>query len=113
VPVYGFGETSVFGTLAPGDSAAGRAVRRVTRHLSFQVPLVKGRGWFNYGFGLLPHRQPIHVVVGAPLVLPAIAAPTRADVAEWHGKYVVRLEALFAEYRDVYAPGEADLRIVK
>jgi len=36
--------------------------------LGFTMPLVKGRGIFNYDFGLLPFREPVFTVVSVILV---------------------------------------------
>lgn len=47
----------------------------------------------------LPYDDSLHVVVGKPLQLPTIAAPSADQVKEWHSKYVAELEALFDRYK--------------
>ena len=47
----------------------------------------------------------MHTVVGKPLRLPRIVATTKKQVAEWHGKYVDALKALFNRHKAKYAPG--------
>ena len=50
-----------------------------------------GRWWCP----LLPHAGvELVTCVGAPLQLPRIADPSKADVAEWHGKYVEALQVM-------------------
>ena len=49
----------------------------------------------------------IHTVVGEPLKLPRIAEPTKAQVDEWHDKYIKALQALFNRHKAKYAPGAA------
>ena len=65
VPVYGFGENNVYNV---ADIAKAPGVQRLLelfkRYAGFAIPLVRGRGFFNFSFGILPHRRPIFVVIG-------------------------------------------------
>ena len=42
------------------------------RLLGFSMPIFHGRGIFNYSLGLLPHRRPLNVVIGAPIPVPKV-----------------------------------------
>ncbi|ESL11749.1 hypothetical protein TRSC58_00493 [Trypanosoma rangeli SC58] len=112
VPVYAFGENDVYRIPRIAGSAwwrrVGEKFRKVT---TFVLPLFLGRGWFNYSFGILPHRRPITVVVGEPLPVPKIPQPTSEDLQDWHDKYVTALKRLFDEYRAVYDVESSGLRI--
>eukprot|EP01006_Ploeotia_vitrea_P046058 TRINITY_DN66990_c5_g3_i4.p1 TRINITY_DN66990_c5_g3~~TRINITY_DN66990_c5_g3_i4.p1 ORF type:complete len:160 (-),score=79.35 TRINITY_DN66990_c5_g3_i4:998-1477(-) len=107
VPVFGFGENEVFEQIQnPRGSWLRRLQDRLQTKLGFAMPLIKGRGVFQYKFGIMPHRRPIRVVVGAPIDVPKVA---RADITPelvntYHTKYLEALQRLFDEYKDVYAP---------
>lgn len=103
VPVYAFGENDVYRVPRIARSERWKRVERAFRRAtSFAFPLFVGRGWFNYGLGPLPHRRPIAVVVGEPLLVPKIPQPTDEDVRVWHEKYVEALTQLFDKYHCVY-----------
>jgi len=66
VPVFSFGENDVFVQLVPNPE--GTTIRKwqnaMKKALGFTLPIVMGRGVFNYDFGFLPLRKRI-VSVGA------------------------------------------------
>jgi len=117
VPVFAFGETDVYDQV---DNPRGSTLRRVQNvlqnTLGFAIPLVKGRGVFNYRMGLLPHRRAIHTVVGEPIPVPKmdVAAITGAVLDQYHARYIEALTSLFDRYKDIYAPNRAaNMRIVQ
>ncbi|KPI90035.1 hypothetical protein ABL78_0895 [Leptomonas seymouri] len=114
VPVYGFGENNVYNV---ADLASEPEVQHLLgllkRYLGFAIPLVKGRGFFNFSYGILPHRRPIVVVVGEPIEVPRIAKPTAQDLDEWQAKYIEGLQKLYDEHRGVYDLEATGLRIVR
>ena len=91
------------------------------RLLSFSLPLFIGSGVYQYSFGILPHRRPITVVIGAPIKTPTpmkIAAqsddndiPTEL-IDEYHKKYVDSLIALFDEHNPKYGHPDSKLTII-
>ena len=102
VPVFGFGETNVYDNLADGRPWLRRLMKKVQKTIGFALPLVSGRGYFTYSWGILPHRRPIVTVVGCPLILPKIEKPTQEDVDKWHKKYCEALMELYHENKSVY-----------
>jgi 2-acylglycerol O-acyltransferase 2 len=102
VPIYAFGETNVYGNYAEGRPWLQNILKKMQKRLGFAIPLIKGRGWFNYNFGPIPHRRQIICVVGKPLDVPKIEKPTQEDVDEWHGKYVQALLDLYHANKPVY-----------
>mmetsp|Transcript_11881 Transcript_11881/g.32105 ORF Transcript_11881/g.32105 Transcript_11881/m.32105 type:complete len:189 (+) Transcript_11881:85-651(+) len=50
----------------------------------------------------LPYDKSLNVVVGKPLQLPTIRKPTDSQVEEWHGKYMVELEALYNRHKGTF-----------
>jgi hypothetical protein len=90
----------------PRGSTLRKIQDRLQQRLGFAFPLVKGRGIFQYNFGLLPHRRPITTFVGAPVVLPKIAKGeiTDALINECHERYKAALLQLFNTYKSTFAP---------
>ena len=74
------------------DNPRGSTLRKIQealqQRLGFAFPLVKGRGIFNYSFGLLAHRRPITTFVGPPLILPKIDKKDITDeiISEWSAR---------------------------
>jgi len=108
VPVISFGETDVWRQM---DNPPGSRLRNIQmclmKRLGFSIPLIKGRGIFNYDFGLLPHRRPITSIVGEPIPLPKIERPTQEDINKYHQKYIGALQDLFDRYKGEYAPNSS------
>lgn len=105
VPVLSFGENDVFDRVDNSQSPTSwvyRLQQLVKRLLGFTTPLPRGRGVFNYSFGLLPYRIPIDTVVGAPLEVPHLPEYTQEDLEHWHNKYLEALQELYTSHRDTY-----------
>lgn len=106
VPVFGFGENDIWdqdeqpkeGTFAHKFNTA------MTKNLGIVMPAFSGRGIFNYNRGLLPHRRPIHVVVGEPIQLEKVDNPSREQVAKLHATYVTALQKLYDTHASKYVP---------
>ena len=63
-------------------------------------------------FPLLPKGGvKIHIVVGRPLVLPAVDSPReprKEEVNLWHERYIGELKRIYEEYKDVAYGNEAE-----
>jgi len=116
VPVFSFGETDIYDQL---ENSQGTRLRRIQdvlqKKLGFAMPLVKGRGIFQYRMGLMPQRRPIHSVVGSPIELPKVAkdAITQELVDKYHQIYVTELLDLFDKYKNKYASNRSSITIVQ
>ncbi|XP_039557951.1 2-acylglycerol O-acyltransferase 2-like, partial [Passer montanus] len=63
VPVFSFGENELFRQVPnPPGSRLRRLQARLQRLMGVALPLFHARGVFQYSFGLLPFRRPIHTV---------------------------------------------------
>ena len=63
VPVFSFGENEVFDQV---ENPRGTCLRWIQERLQslmgISLPLFHARGIFQYSFGLMPYRKPIHTV---------------------------------------------------
>ena len=98
VPVFGFGENELYSQVKnPQGSFIRRIQDKLQIRLGFAIPIFRGRGIFQYNFGVLPQRHPIHVLFGEPIKCPQM---NRADITpeilnKYHGLYMMRLKELF------------------
>uniref|UniRef100_A0AAY4BR54 Acyltransferase n=1 Tax=Denticeps clupeoides TaxID=299321 RepID=A0AAY4BR54_9TELE len=89
VPVFSFGENELFDQM---ENPTGSALRRIQEHLQklmgVALPLFHARGVFQYSFGLLPYRKPIHTVVGRPIPVVQTPSPSKEDIDDLHIRYL-------------------------
>mmetsp|Transcript_16975 Transcript_16975/g.39180 ORF Transcript_16975/g.39180 Transcript_16975/m.39180 type:complete len:432 (+) Transcript_16975:54-1349(+) len=105
-PAYTFGECDLYTSLTAG--ASGRLW--MLRNLGFVVPVFWGPHWWA---PWLPRADvPLHTVVGEPLQLPCIPAPTKEDVAHWHGKYIECLTLIFETHKGRFGYQSRSLEVV-
>lgn len=104
VPMYNFGENDVFDQW--GDNPRGSYLREVQMWIKNKFglcpPLFKGRGIFNYSFGMLPHRRPITSVVGAPIRPMQKDNPTEREIDALHAEYCKALVDLFETHKSLH-----------
>lgn len=113
VPVYGFGENNVYNVSELAEEPLVRRIlQKVKRYTGFAIPLIVGRGFFTFRFGLLPHRRPIVVVVGEPIELPKIANPSDAELEYWQSRYIDALQRVYKEHRGIFDLESTGLRIM-
>ena len=63
VPCFAFGENDLYDQIDnPEGSLLKFLQKRLTKVFGFSMPLFRGRGVFNYTFGILPRRRPITTV---------------------------------------------------
>ncbi|XP_060793850.1 2-acylglycerol O-acyltransferase 1 [Neoarius graeffei] len=103
VPVFSFGENELFDQMEnPVGSALRRLQDRLQRIMGVALPLFHARGVFQYSFGLLPYRKPIHTVVGRPIPADLNLSPTKEDIDSLHQCYMEGLTQLFEENKEKY-----------
>jgi hypothetical protein len=103
-PTYIFGEEKTY--------LAASGLQEKLKFLNkWKLPAVLFMGkWF----GFMPENQLNMVtVVGKPLALPLIKAPTQADIDHWHGRYMVELKKVFNHNKGKYcADPKAELEML-
>ncbi|XP_067889181.1 2-acylglycerol O-acyltransferase 2 [Heterodontus francisci] len=103
VPVFSFGENEVFDQVNnPKGSILRKIQERLQRMMGISLPLFHARGVFQYSFGLIPYRKPIHTVVGKPIDVEKKENPTEEEINEVHQKYIEELGKLFEEHKTKY-----------
>nr|XP_006127338.1 2-acylglycerol O-acyltransferase 2-B-like [Pelodiscus sinensis] len=114
VPVFSFGENELFHQVPNPQGSLVRTVHeQLQKVMGLALPLFHARGVFQYSFGLLPFRSPIHTVVGAPIPVPRTPCPSRQDIDQLHATYLERLIALFEENKTKYGlPPEKHLNLI-
>ena len=78
--------------------------------MAFSPPVLFGRGIFQYNWGIVPYRKPLHVVVGKPIKVHKNENPTTDELLAVHEEYKNALQALYNEYNPVY--GDKDVKLV-
>jgi len=104
VPVFLFGETNLYEQV---DNPEGSMLKRLQDFLTHKVfgfspPIFKGRGVFNYTFGIMPYRTPLNTVVGQPIAVERVENPSQEQIDSLHDQYVEKLEELFESNKEKY-----------
>ncbi|XP_063264472.1 2-acylglycerol O-acyltransferase 1 isoform X1 [Prinia subflava] len=103
VPVFSFGENELFKQVAnPKGSWLRNVQEKLQKIMGFALPLFHARGVFQYSFGLIPYRQPIHTVVGSPIPVKQNLNPTTEEIDQLHALYLQKLKKLFEEHKSNY-----------
>ncbi|XP_050464155.1 diacylglycerol O-acyltransferase 2-like [Cataglyphis hispanica] len=103
VPVFSFGETDLYDQVYGPEGSTLRRIQNHIRNFIGLAPVIfSGRGFFQYSFGLIPKRLPVTVVVGKPIELPKIEAPTAEQIDEYHKKFMENLTELFETQKHNY-----------
>lgn len=98
VPFYLFGANELFTRYwGPGSTAA-----RISKRISASIVIWTGR--FGLPFGFIPHPVRLVAVVGAPIEVEKVAAPTPEQVDALHARYVEALRALFDKHKSRMGP---------
>ncbi|XP_067412611.1 2-acylglycerol O-acyltransferase 2-B-like [Emydura macquarii macquarii] len=114
VPVFSFGENELFHQVPNPRGSLVRAVQeRLQKLMGLALPLFHARGVFQYSFGLLPFRRPIHTVVGAPIPVERTPCPSREAIDRLHATYLEQLNQLFEENKAKYGvPPDRHLNLI-
>ncbi|XP_044523519.1 2-acylglycerol O-acyltransferase 1 isoform X2 [Gracilinanus agilis] len=114
VPVFSFGENDLFYQIAnPEGSWLRTFQQKMSQKLGFTLPLFHARGIFQYSFGLMPYRKPIHTVVGRPIPVQQTPHPTQKQIDQLHQTYMEELRNLFETNKSKYGISEQETLVFK
>ncbi|CAB0005777.1 unnamed protein product [Nesidiocoris tenuis] len=112
VPVYAFGENDLYDQLSnPPGSFLFKVQEFVKKVTGFAPVIPLGRGVFQYSFGLIPQRRPIHTVVGKPIHLKKTDDFSEEMVESIHKNFTEELIALFEEHKHKYIENADDIHL--
>ena len=112
VPTFTFGEAAIYDQLSNHEGSLIRKVQDYLQNVMGFAPVVFfGRGIFQYNFGLIPHRKPMTLVVGAPIKVDKTPEPTAEQISQLHQRYVEALVDLYDKYNPVYGDPSVVLEI--
>eukprot|EP01091_Cochliopodium_minus_P017859 TRINITY_DN7100_c0_g1_i2.p1 TRINITY_DN7100_c0_g1~~TRINITY_DN7100_c0_g1_i2.p1 ORF type:complete len:358 (-),score=68.08 TRINITY_DN7100_c0_g1_i2:26-1099(-) len=101
VPIFLFGENDVYDQLSNPRGSGLRKFQNILKStLGISLPFFHGRGIFNYRWGLLPFREPLTSVIGAPISVPHVENPTDEQVVHYHNLYIEKLTELYEEWSE-------------
>lgn len=103
VPVFSFGENDLFVQANNPQGSYLRSFQETFKKVfGFSPPLFHGRGIFNYTFGLLPFRKPVHTVIGQPIEVEKVLDPDQSTIDLVHQQYMNALSELFDQHKVQY-----------
>lgn len=104
VPVIAFGENDLYDQLDPHRHPWLHGLQRYfLKAWKFTVPLLHGRGIFNYDVGLMPYRRPLNIVIGKPIPVVQSSNPENSEVNRLHDLYTDELQKIWDRYKDEFA----------
>ncbi|KAA8642170.1 diacylglycerol acyltransferase type 2A [Aspergillus tanneri] len=117
VPVLAFGENDLYEQVRPDQHPFIHKLQMLVKQtMGFTIPLFHARGVFNYDVGLMPYRRPLNIIVGSPIQVVQERDRSKIDdeyINHLHEKYVLELERLWEQWKDVYAKNRtSELEII-
>lgn len=113
VPALSFGENGLYDLIEPGSK--GRLLQNLFKRYTKVAPVhFNGRGILQYNFGLIPKREAVTIVIGAPIQIDKIAVPTDDDINKYHDIFCKELRELFEKHKAKYVqhPDNVQLEII-
>lgn len=113
VPVFSFNEVEVFDQPSNQPGTFIRKFQDTVKKLTGISPCIFiGRGFFQYSFGLIPRRQRITTVVGAPIDAGNTDNPTNQQIDDLHEKFINALTQLFEDHKHKYLKNADKMRLI-
>lgn len=101
VPIIAFGENNLYDQVKNDPNTRLYKIQTFLKgKLGYTLPLIHGRGIFNYDFGIIPYPRPVNIVVGKPIEVPASENPDPKEVEQVHRNYMKQVRQLFDSHKD-------------
>lgn len=112
VPAISFGENEVYEQVHYPPGSIIRYLQDGFKRLTNVAPVhFKGRGFFQYSFGLIPRRHSITTVIGAPIDITKNPQPSNEEVDAIHSHFCERLVELFENHKHKYVENHENIHV--
>jgi 2-acylglycerol O-acyltransferase 2 len=113
VPVFSFGEVDVYNSPNNEPGSRLRKFQEKYKEWTGVAPAIFiGRGFFQYTFGLIPRRSPIHTVIGSPIVIKKNESPTSEEIDAIHNEFLHEIEKLFENHKHKYIQNADNVKLI-
>ncbi|XP_031639967.1 2-acylglycerol O-acyltransferase 2-like [Contarinia nasturtii] len=103
VPAISFGENDLFEIIEYPPGSWRRFLQDTFKRYTKLAPIhFNGRGILQYNYGIVPKRQPVTTVIGAPIHLEKNPNPTQDEVNKTHDLFCAQLRELFETHKSKY-----------
>jgi len=107
VPTFVFGETHLY----KQSGLVSRLQEKIRDLIGIAPVIFYGRGFLQNSFGFLPHRTPMTVVVGEPIIVQKVSEPSIDEIDKLHALYVKKVKKLYSKYNPIYGSMKTKLVI--
>lgn len=112
-PVFSFGETEIFDQFSNEPGTFLRAYQDFVKKWTGIAPAMPyARGLSAKSYGLIPYRRPITTVIGAPIEVKQNSNPSREEIDELHGNFVVANIKLYEDHKEKYLTNSDTAKLV-
>lgn len=103
VPALSFGENDLFEIIEYKKGTWARFFQDTFKRYTKVAPIhFNGRGYLQYNFGIIPRRQRVTTVIGAPIHLEKNPNPSQDDIDSVHEQFCTQLRELFETHKSKY-----------
>lgn len=103
VPAISFGENEIFDLIEHKPGSWGRFIQNTFKRITKFAPLhFNGRGYLQYDYGIIPRRQKITTVIGAPIQADKCPDPSEEEVDKLHDLFCTQIKELFETHKSKY-----------
>lgn len=103
VPSISFGENDLFEIINYKPGSWGRLIQDTFKRITKVAPVhFNGRGYLQYDYGIIPRRQKVTTVIGAPINVDKNSTPTEEEVDKIHDLFCTQLKELFETHKSKY-----------
>ena len=107
VPIYSFGENDLYDTMNNDEGSFVRKIQNIfLKYAGFATPFFSGAGSTGASLPMnpVPARKPVVTVIGDPIPCELIEHPTADDINKIKALYIAKLQEIFVQFADKYAP---------
>jgi 2-acylglycerol O-acyltransferase 2 len=113
VPVFSFGEIEIFDQKPNDPGTKIRAFQEFVKRWTGVSPvLMYGRGFSPKHYGIIPHRQPITTIIGAPIEVTQNKNPSTEEIDILHATFVDSIQKLFHDHKHKYVKNPEGVKLI-